>query len=301
MLPKVDIAGKIQQLYMQKRPVPYLSFMQVFNDLLADPVKVVPRKPNPDLREKFRAACMAANVGLVDPEGRDAERIREFREKICPVWRDALPPEDMAKFDEILRGTLREQRGAEAYEKTAAAQASSDRSRELLEKLGLAELEVEPPAPVAAAQEAPRGKAPRHFESVDELCGAIRAGDVKPQYLPRGEVGEFARYRIDGLEVAVKLAESNHEHYAVLTASIGRATMPKARERIDDVAAQMGYVRMADYAYMRRDDEFVCTLAVGPTAVNMACKAAEAGPQDDVVRRIERMHRDLGELVERLR
>jgi hypothetical protein len=309
MLPKVDIIGKIQQLYMEKRPVPYLTFIHVFNELLEDPAKMVPKKPSADLREQLRAACMAVNVGILDTEGREEGRIREFREKIYPAWQAALPREEMAKYDAILRGTLREKRQPRAYEKEAVAVAEGhDRSRELLKRLGLVEVAAETPgvqprAAKAGAAEAAQEAMPPvpEFDNVDNLCEAIRAGELKARYAPRGKEAEFARYKLEGFDVAVKLAAAGESRYAVLTVGVGRATVLNARERIETAAAEMRYARMSDFAYLRRDDEFVCTLTVGPNSMNLACSPTQAGADDDIIRRITLLHRDIGELVERLR
>jgi hypothetical protein len=300
MRPTVDVIAKVQELYMQGRPVPYLTFMHVFNGLLADPMSVEPRKPSEALREEFRAACMAVNVGILDTEGREEQRAREFREKVYPAWKAALPPAEFAKYDEILRGGLRDKRPRLAHEGQLAVQEGADRSRELLKKLGL--VEEAPAAPAAEPVELPaRMRAPRRFTGVDGLCRAIRGGQLKAQYAPKGQEGEFARYALDGKEVIVKLAEAEGRHYTVLTIGVGRSNVRDAQERIDDLAAGMHYVRMADYAYMRRDEDLVYTLTVGPNVSHMACAATEQGAEDDLVRRIERLHRDLGELVEHMR
>jgi len=302
VLPKVDVIGKIQQLYMENRPVPYLTFMHVFNDLLADPKQTAPKQPSDELKEKFRAACMVANVGIIDTEGREEERVREFRDKVYPVWKAKMPPADFARYDEILQGKLREKRELQERQKQAAAEKqAADRSRQLMKKLGLLELEVAPSAPAPAPAEVPQPKSlPARFENVDELCKAIRAGQLKAEYPARGQESEIARYALDDLEVAVRLAQAGGGDYAILRVGVGRSSTPDALERIDGFAAEMRYLRMADYAYLRRDGDFAFTLTVGPTATNMAC-TAQQGAQNDLVRRIEKLHRDLGELVERIR
>jgi hypothetical protein len=302
MLPRIDIVGKIQQLYMEARPVPYLTFMQVLNELLADPAHVVPKMPDDSLAENFRAACMCVNVGIVDTEGRQYERVREFQDKVYTLWQSKLPAKEFARYEEIIRGDLREKRRLEAQQEAdVATQQAEERSRELLDKLGLTELEQEAPAVTTAPPpvELPRRDVARRFGSVDELCGAMRAGDVAVEYSPRAEGKVFARYSLGDVEVAVKLAEAEGTHYTVLTVDDGHSDGPEAEQRVDDVAAEMGYLRMASYAYMRRDDEFVYTLKVGSHAVNAACTSAEQGAEEDVVRRVEKLHRDLGELVER--
>jgi len=299
MRPKADIVGKVQELYMEGRPVPYLTFMKLLNDLLADPMAVVPRKPSGELREEFRAACMAVNVGILDTEGREDQRAREFREKIYPVWKAALPAAEFAQYDEILQGKLRQKGQRRPHEQQPVAQEAGDRSQELLRKLGLAL--AAPRAAAEPAESRPRTEGPRRFASVDEFRAAIRSGQLKAHYAPRGQEGEFARYAVGGVEMIAKLAEADGRRYTVLTVGVGRSGIPGAQERIDELAAEMRYVRMADYAYMRRDGGFVYTLTVGPNASNIACAASEEGAENELALRIERLHRDLGELVERMR
>ncbi|MHC4481031.1 MAG: hypothetical protein ACYS1C_08720 [Planctomycetota bacterium] len=302
MLARVDIIGKIEQLYMDGRLVPYLTFMQVFNELLADPRNITPKPPSDELKEAFRAVCMCVNVGIVDTEGRQEEREQEFREKVYPVWKAALPAEEFAGYEDIIQGGLRERRRLQAQrEAEAAERQAEERSRELLDRLGLAELEQEaaPAAPPPA--ELPSRAALGRFDDVDALCNAIRAGKIRVAYRPRSEEKAFASYALGQLDVSVKLVDAEGSHYTVLKAGMGYSDSLGSPESMDLFAAEMGYIRMGDYAYMRRDDELVYTLKVGPSAVNAACTSAEAGAEEDVIRRVERLHRDLGELVERMR
>jgi hypothetical protein len=105
---------------------------------------------------------------------------------------------------------------------------------------------------------------------------------------------------VDGIRVGVKLARAENRDYTVLRAGIGRSSVENPHEVLDLFAAEMGYVRMADYAYMREDDEFVYTLHVGRGSTNLACATVAPGGEAEVVQRIARLHMDMGELVERL-
>jgi hypothetical protein len=105
---------------------------------------------------------------------------------------------------------------------------------------------------------------------------------------------------VDGVRVGVKLARADDRDYTVLKADIGRSSVDNPRELLDLFAAQMGYVRMADYAYMREDEEFVYTLRVGRDSTNLACATVNEGGEAEVARRIAKLHMDMGELVERL-
>ncbi|KPK64203.1 MAG: hypothetical protein AMK73_04750 [Planctomycetes bacterium SM23_32] len=305
MITKVDAIGKIQELYMQQRPVPYVTFMHVFNGLLEDPLAVEPKEPSAGLEEKFRAACMAANVGLTDTEGREEKRLREFHRKVVPVWRQALAPEEFARFEEILGGAMRRRHGLAANGGARADEAARNRQRALLKKLGVDELEVEPqagpPVLVADVKLPARLRVARRFGSVDELCAAIRSGAIEPEYHPRGKAGDFARYPLDGVDVALKLAEAEGRRYTVLTAGMGSDGLTYEPGAMDGAAAEMRYRRMADSAYMRAEGGLVYTLKVGPRRVSIACAAADGQSDLALVQRIETLHRDLGEVVERIK
>ena len=304
MLPKADIIGKIQQLYMDNRPVPYLTFMGLLGDLVEDLVQMVPREPADDLREKFRAACMCANVGVVDNEGRGEMRVSEFREKVCEFWRTKVPAEEFAKYDDVLQGNLRQKRALAAHERGVDSDAASDRSKQLLSKLGLAEAEEAPASAASVVAASPEVTVPRgvalQFDSVDAVCAAVREGSLHTLYLPREEARDLARYDVDNVPVTIKLARANDRNYTVLTAGIGHGRLSQAEESIDDAAAEMAYVRMAPFAYMRDDGEFVYTLSAGPAKTNLACASQVTEDGEDLCLRLQKMHRDLGELVERL-
>jgi hypothetical protein len=297
MLSRADMMGKIQQLYREDRPVPYLTFMHMFNDLLADAENLVPEEPADGIREQFRAACMCAAVGVFDREGRAERRLKEFRETVYPHWKARLSPEQFAPYEDIVEGTERRKRAEK--ERQLAAQAVDERSQALLRKLGLAQGPDEAPAPPPADLPAHLRRA-RKFGSVDELCKALRSGELQAEYLPREKATNLASYPLDGQDVTVKLARAKGKTYVVLSVGVGRETAPDGPEVVDTLAAEMGYRRVADFAYMRDDGEFTCTISVGPHVTNTACTADKGNADPATVRRIQRLHRDLGELVERL-
>jgi len=309
MLSYVDPIGKIQQIYMAgDREVPYTTFMNVFNELLVDKVKVIPKEPAEELAETFRAVCMAANVGVTDPESRGERRLEEFYEKVLPVWKETLTGEEWEKYDRILAGRLRREARGE-QEKEEIPTGPSGKEAEVLARLGL--LGRERPAatagqPAGAQAEgepvqAPEGEPlPEVFPTVDALVAAMKEGRLELQYTTREESEEFARYRLGKREVSVMLARADDKVYAVLKTPVGYEDRPGAGESLEDAALAMRYAHVRGHAYMREDEDLIYTLRVGPHAINMACALAHDSSDRAVVLQVQRLHRDLGELLERL-
>ncbi len=292
--------GNIQRLYDEgKWPVPYATFMHVFNELLQDPVKVVPWEPADELREYFRAACMAAQAGVSDLEDRGPQRIEEFRTKVYPVWKAKLPPEEFKEYEQILKGPLPSKEDPADPEWLTQSKAEQ-RARELSTQLGLKELETEEAAAPAAKEAEPARQAPARFAHVNELCDAIRRGDVEVRWNSARTEGDIGRYGFHDVEVIARMAKRGEKEYVVLTAGLGRMAVQNPEERIDQFAAEMRYHRKAAYAYVRTDEGLVYTLRVGPNTTNVACTSEEAGGEDEIIHRIEKLHWDLGELVERM-
>ncbi len=308
MLSKADMMAKIQQLYREDRPIPYLTFMHVFNDLLENPRELRPKEPCDELRETFRAACMCAAAGIFDREGRADQRLVEFREKICPRWKEKLGAEQFLPYEDIMEAAKR--RRARAIRDLEESQGIDDRSRELLRKLGLvrkpgpeaAAPPTEEPAPAAPpAPDAPASADPGIFENVDELNRAIRHGSLKDEYGPLDSPVDLARYRMGRREVTVRLVRTGGMTYVILTAPVSLDDVPNVRARLDGLVGQMGYTRRAEFAYIRKDKEFTYTAGFGPHVANMACLAGEAREDRATVRRINLLHRELGELLEKMR
>ena len=302
MLSRSDVIGKIADLYRAEHEVPYLTFMHIFADLVTDRRDAVPREPSDELKESFRAVCMCVGAGVFDAEGRGEARVRQFNEKILPLWKAKLPPEEFARYEALIKAPqLRRLKALEAQD--MSDQAATERSRRLLAKLGLAGGRREPePEKDAAARGASAGADSDAFDDVEQLCGAIRSGALPVEFKPRGEAGEFARYRIEGQVATVKLAQAEGKQYVVLSADVGREGVPDAVERLDLFAAEAGYARMADFAYMRKDGQFIYTVGVGPHVTNIACATEqESRSSADVLLRLGRLHRDMGELIERMR
>jgi len=324
MQPRLDPVGKVEEMYSEgTHEVSYLTFMNIFNDLLQDPMAVVPREPAEELVGKFRAACMALSMGVADTEGRAAERLEEFRAKVLPVWRESMTKEEFRKFEDIMRGGgLRRRRAQQRAAVQSGPVAANEKSSALLKRLRLIDVaggedadeavpEQPPQAPTApaqpAAQEAaapappppPAGPEVPTFEGMSALCRAISQGELEPREAPGGGV-TFARYRLGPHKVAVKLALVDPQTYAVLTIDIGTTTVPGGLEAIDVMAAAMGYMKMTSGAYMRREADGVHTLKAGTAKVSLA----SAGPREESPRslaaRLTRLHWDLGELLERM-
>jgi len=312
MLAQVDPIGKIKQLYMEGRPVPYLTFMHVFNALLADPVGVKPKEPGDWIAEPFRAACMACNVGVFDTEGRAEERVEEFRTKVYPYWKSKLSPAEFRRYESIYSGKARE----EVTLGVTIGKVSNPKANALLERLKLVKADdsgtvrITPGKQTRAAAGAVGGAAEGEgkpaaptFADVDEMCRAMHSGELKVEFAPMTVKQEFARYRLGDVTVGVRLVwgkQKDRKNHALLTAAFGYAGIADADARLDKAAAEMGYTKRAAHSYVRWDDDFGYTLKVGPNMTNIACSAVAAGAIENALLRIRKIHRDLAELIERL-
>ncbi len=326
MLSSADAIGKIQQIYMEgNRQVPYLTFMNVFNDLLEDPVNVVPKEPSDELAEKFRAACMAANVGVYDQEGRSEDRVREFKEKVYPAWQEALPPQKFEKYRDIIEGKLRERRAERKKAGGAKAEPGASRTSDLLQRLGItpAEAEEEETEPAREeveglelvaepAEEAQTERAqaptvvesqqwPEVFDTVDDLVTAIQQEELELDYLPRDERSVFARYMLGDKEVTVFLVSGNTRNYVTVSVDQGYPDALNVRQMADSTALEMGYRPTSEFYYRRMEGDYLLRIRLWPDRVDMACGYPKGADREVVVQQIHKLHRDLGELIERLR
>jgi len=345
MLSSADAMGKIQQHYMDgSRPVPYLMFMHIFNELLDDSVRVVPKEPSDELKERFRAVCMAVNVGVHDSEGRGDARVREFKEKVVPVWREKLSAEEFDKYQDILGGGMRAKFRKE--ETTAAAdtvaESASSKTSDLLRRLGITpageegtepaeaesgldrELEVseEPLSLTDAAEKAfelgsPEGSAleepeelevpmpaqegiPDVFGSIDELIAAVRGGQLPTDFGPRQDMTPHSRYRIGDHEVEIRLVTGNTRNYAIGAVNCGYAQLANSEDLVDDIANEMGYRKSDEFTYRRREGDFLLRIRMLADRLDMPVGYPKGGGPDILIQQIQKVHRDLGEVLERM-
>jgi len=352
MLSSADAMGKIQQYYLDgSRPVPYLTFMHVFNDLLEDPTAVIPKEPSEELKEKFRAACMAVNVGVFDTEGRGDDRVREFKEKVLPVWQQKLPAEEFAKYQDIIDGGMRAKFRKEKTPASAETitESATSKTSDLLRRLGITpepqegaasetistaeaetvpELEPEVAAPTEPADLAeaaedvfelespeafaleepeelevgvpPEETIPEVFESIDALVQAVRSGLLPTDFRPLQDMTAHSRYRLGEREVTIRLVEGNTRNYVIGAVECGYQQIPNAEDVLDDIATEMGYRKSDEFTYRRREGDFLLRFRVLPERVDMPVGYPKGGGPDILVQQIQKVHRDLGELLERL-
>ncbi len=367
MLSSADAMGKIQQIYMEgTRPVPYLTFMNVFNDLLEDPINVVPKEPSDELKERFRAACMAVNVGVYDTEGRGDDRVSEFKEKVLPAWKAKLSADEFTKFEGIIEGTMRAKFRDDSQKRAGAdtvSESGSLKTSELLRRLGIApdepqaaapareeprvtghavheepeiEIDVTPKAPAAKPApakadevvfdldsadgfelEAPGGAVleepesseifasdeetlPRVFPTVDALLDAVRSERLRVHFRAREDMTPFATYRLGSHEVEVRLVDGNTRNYVIGAIAVGYSSLPQGEDAMDDIATDMGYKKTDGETYRRREGDFLLRIRAQADRIDMPCGYPKNDGADVVAQQIQRIHRDMGELLERL-
>lgn len=312
MHPRTDPVGKVSEMYKEgESQVPYLTFMHIFNDLLEDPLRVVPRKPSEELKEKFRAACMAVGMGIVDPEGRAEQRVNEFKTRVVPVWLETMDERESRDTDALLRGVRRRPRSDPKQSDDTHFDLNkpvSEKSSALLARLRLIDVgnaqessdtvtATGTPAPGEAL--APAAAADGVYGSMSEICRAISRGLIK--VAPGDDQGRMlGKYSISGHTVSVKLARASGQVYAVLTTDMGVDTVNGGTAAMDEMAASMGFLKMTGNAYMRKQEQHVHTLKAMPKKVSLACAVSENDLGEAIVSLLSRLHWDMGELIERM-
>jgi hypothetical protein len=317
MHPRTDAVGKITDLYKEgEGQVPYLTFMHVFNDLLRDPMELVPEEPSEELQDKFRAACMAAGMGVVDPEGRADQRVAEFHDKLVPVWKEFLSPQDWHDMESLLQGeALRRRRARRKEEEDSQFDLErpvNDKSSALLARLKLIDSDAAPQqegapeaepvsatgTPRPAQQMVPPAEPEGLYESMSALCRAIREGQI--DVVPGDDSGrELGAYRLNTHSVTVKLARASGQTYAVLTADAGLKDISGGEDVMNDIAEGMGFIQMTRQAYMRKQEERVHTLKAMKKKVSLAC-AVKEDDMKNIGALLNGLHWDMGELLERI-
>jgi len=332
---RLDAVAVVGEMYStQPGPVPYLVFMQLFNELLSDPRAVTPMEPCEELQERFRAACMAVSMGVTDEEGRADERVQEFQSRILPIWREKLGPVDFRQYEDILRGMSLRRRKALQEEERGSSQiiAANEKSNALLRRLRLIDGEGDPVtdddsasvifvAEVDAPDETEPGEGPEAvavppppatvpaaaaeqegapvFESMSAMCRSIRQGLLAPEPGEKDGAG-FASYRVGVRSVSARRAHVSGKDYAVLVADIGYSSLAGGLEEMDVIAAAMGYKKMASGAYMRKSEEYIQTLKAKADKVSVASAQTGDAPPADLPSQLTTLHWDIGELLERM-
>ena len=181
---KADPVASINQIFQEdSRRVPYPVFMRCFDALMKEPGGTEPEEPSADLKETFRAVCLAIDVGIADRQQRDEDRIEEFYEHIYPVWKEALPESEFQAYQQILDGQVGErmrQRRREEQKK-CAEEARKRREKEMdPEFRGEAHARFEQLTAAAMKQLGEEEEAPAETEASSEVGGTASAGEKTP-------------------------------------------------------------------------------------------------------------------------
>lgn len=285
MLSHIDQVAKIQQMYREGTgPVPYATFMSVLNHLLADPNTLEPKPPDDDLRPCFRAVCMAAATGILDPEGRGEQRIQEFMDNVYPAWREELDEDEFREFEKIIGERTEQAAGGMEVE----AEGTTEESTALLRRLGLTE-EEEPEVPQ-----------PEVFDSVDELVEELRGQELPLERTSWAEKEELAHYRIGRYQVTVALVEEEDLRLR-LAVGFGYSHLDSPVERVAEIAHRMRYHRIDDFEWRRAQNDTTYILEVQPANTSVICSLPADSSDERVLLELQRTHRDLGELAESLK
>ena len=332
----IDPVSSINKIFRDgTRQVPYPVFMSCFNKLVKDPRSVEPHAPCEDLKEFFRGACMALDLGIADPMGRPEERKDEFMEAIYPVWKTALPPEEFQPYQDILDGKVRrqlerdrerervrqvEEAEISRQEEAALAEAQSERAGlDELARTAIQESEkeerrkkaqrAEPAAtPEAAAEEAP-GRAgttvfgdvqTTDFGTMGDLIRALESGQL-PVIFTRNRKGRpYARYPFREHHVALQLLKAGESYYLLLSYPRGVVHIPDAAELARVVLTRMDYEQAGTFNYEKMEGQFKYKIRLGSRAISLAQKRPFAFKPIALGRALETLHNDLVTLLDGL-
>jgi len=279
-----DPVGSITRMHREGfRKVPYPVFMTCFNKLVKDPSEVEPLPPSEELKEYFRAVCLALDAGIADPLGRGQDRRKEFQERIYPVWKQGLREAEFRVYQEILDGKLRErldrerreqqQRDAdEARKRREEPQAarSQDEKHALFERLTQAALK-EAEAEEGGGEEITAvviGPAPEHH-SVEELAVAISEGKIPIWYSPPEGKKAYAYYLYLKQKVAVQLVKTRHTHCVALRYPRGFAKRVGSGLIVKRLMEEGGYTERKPFSYFKEQYFFTLRLRIGTTSTNI--------------------------------
>ena len=93
----------------------------------------------------------------------------------------------------------------------------------------------------------------------------------------------------------VRLIYAGTHNYAVLTAPLGPTE--GLNGGTDALAADLGYSKRSDHAYVRADDDLTRTLKVTPWKTHLACRTTEGAADIPLTDRIRALHDDLARLI----
>ncbi len=141
---------------------------------------------------------------------------------------------------------------------------------------------------------------PRVFPTVDALLEAVRSGRLHVQFRAREDMTPFATYRLGSQEVEVRLVDGNTRNYVIGAVPVGHSSLPQGEDAMDDIATEMGYRKTDGDTYRRREGDFLLRIRAQADRIDMPCGYPKDDGADVVAQQIQRIHRDMGELLERI-
>ena len=307
----VDPVGAMSRAFRDgTKEAPYPLLMNCLNRLLKDPINVVPLPPSEDLKQFFRAVCMAVDLGIADPQGRGEDRKREFLDHVYPVWKEALSEAEFQPFQEIVDGKVRQRIDQEKKQKQESSEptprpvrqarvseeseaARHQKFARLMEQ-ALREVGDEEEAEEAAAQgsrhaPAPEPAAPEitpaaaqaktptaplelplHADTSEELANTISSGDAPLRYSSPKERTFYAQYYLRGEQVTVQLVKSVSARYCVVVYPHGYAQRTGAGVVARNQLAEMGYTERKPLSYEKTVDHRHSRVKLTSTTTSVA-------------------------------
>jgi len=294
--------------------VPYQVFMTCFDKLFKEPSRGEPLPPSEELKQYFRAVCMAVDLGITDPEGRGPDRIREFYERIYPVWKEGLPQADFQTYQEILDGKLRQRLEQERREQQMreAEQARQRREQELaarsredahaiferLTRVALHEAEAEPETDETAAPAAVQPTPERR--TVEELANAIAEGQIPISYSDPQSKKPFAHYFFRDQTVTVQVVRTRRTHCLALRYPKGFSKQVGAGVIVKNMLESWGYRERKPFSYFKEQYFFTIRVRVGATSTNVVQQRHPPFTSHALAQALRALHAELARVVQAL-
>ncbi len=328
-----DPAKTIERIYQDEiHEIPYPVFLKCFDSLCIQPPKPDPAEPTEELKNDFRAVCMAAERGVADADSRGEDRIKEFYEYIYPAWKEQLREDEFQEYQDILDGKLKEnidkKKESDNSDMISSLEdiSSEEGEEEIVnfesmhskfEKVMQQALEeedgkVRQEDSYVNGETATEGEAEKSEESpiseqedagvpvlqsAKHLSQSVLSGKIPLSYTDMKDKKPFSAYWFEDEKVMVRLVHSERSYYLYLTFPVGYVAREDSEERILAVTSRLGYSEVTDHDYRLVGRNYSLRLKFGPKQTHLACRTEAALTPKTFAKALDEINKHLLEII----